>query len=156
LQNRGNIKAFTRYINQQAETPAAPPRKRRVHEYLMNHPDHRTRVCQLSEETGRADRLNCRRVAAMKLFEEMSEEDRQKIHDHIEEMHKEAIEAYEELNDPKTSNEDASAVKDDAKKEVRERWVKTLVLFHYVIDMFVSKEPKELASHCPAIPGRCS
>jgi hypothetical protein len=63
----------------------------------MNHPDYRLRVIELSEETGSEDCLNCRRIAAGKLFQDLSEEERQTILDNIEEAHKEALNAYKEL-----------------------------------------------------------
>jgi hypothetical protein len=51
----------------------------------------------LSEETGSEDRLNCRRIAAERVFKELSEEERQRILDKIEENYKEAMKTHEEV-----------------------------------------------------------
>jgi hypothetical protein len=84
----------------------------------MNHPDYRPRVIELSEETGSKDRLNCRRIAAGKLFQDLPEEERQNILDTIEEAHKEAMEAYEEVNDQEAGGVSKGKEKKPSKEQI--------------------------------------
>ncbi|KAK7028204.1 hypothetical protein VNI00_014894 [Paramarasmius palmivorus] len=75
------------------------PRRRQLRQFVATHPSYITRVTEKSQETGKRNRLNCRMDAALKVIQELSEEEKASLENELEEEYQALLEEYNEAKE---------------------------------------------------------
>ncbi|KAL0564483.1 hypothetical protein V5O48_017566, partial [Marasmius crinis-equi] len=78
-----------------------PPRKRQLRQFLVTHPDYKDKVMARSTETSARDRLEKRLEAAVRIIAEMPGEEKAKVVEQRDELHKKARAVWVEKNKAK-------------------------------------------------------
>ncbi|KAL0568542.1 hypothetical protein V5O48_013438 [Marasmius crinis-equi] len=113
-QQKGSNRAapFIRHMSSVQKDP--PPRKRQLRQFLVTHPDYKNSIMARSKETSARDRLDKRLDAAMDIIREMPKEEREKVTQERDELHKNATAVWVERNKSRglsVSDEDRAAAR---------------------------------------------
>ncbi|KAK7017911.1 hypothetical protein VNI00_018523 [Paramarasmius palmivorus] len=85
--------SVVKFLNQMTKVEKRP-RKQRVGNFLMSHPDYKDKVAEQSKETGRRDRLQSRQKAAKSVWNSMEDEERKDVTDGIQKKLEAALNSH--------------------------------------------------------------